>query len=159
MSTVRAIAATDAAKAASVELRGDLDWIVMKAIDKDRTRRYASAAELAADVRRHIEDQPVAPGPPGARYRTDKFVRRHRVGVAVAAAFVVVLVAFVVTIAVQARRVARERDRANLEAAAAKQVLDFLIGLFNVSNPSEARGNSLTAREIHDLELARSIRS
>jgi hypothetical protein len=79
-----------------------------------------------------------------------KFVRRHRLGVAVAAAAVVVLVAFSAMTAVQARRIARERDRANQEAAAARQVTDFLVGLFRVSDPGQARGNSVTAREILD---------
>ena len=86
--------------------------------------------------------------PPSVRYRVGKFVRRHRVGVAAATALVVMLVAFAGTTLVQSRRIAGERDRANREAEAARQVSNFLVGLFNVSDPSESRGNSLTAREI-----------
>ncbi len=108
------------------ELRGDLDWITMKALEKDRTRRYGSASDLAADLRRHLEDQPVLAGPPTTTYRVGKFVRRHRGGVAAAAALVVLLAGFAVTMAVQAKRIASERDRATREQAAATALNNFL---------------------------------
>jgi non-specific serine/threonine protein kinase/serine/threonine-protein kinase len=76
------------------QLRGDLDWIVMKALEKDRARRYGSPAELAADVERHLGNQPVLAGRPSAAYRARKFVRRHRLGVGVAATGVLVLAGF-----------------------------------------------------------------
>jgi serine/threonine protein kinase/Flp pilus assembly protein TadD len=132
------------------EIKGDLDWITMKALEKDRTRRYGSPSELAADIDRYLHHQPIVARPPSTVYKTRKFVRRHRVGVGVASTMVVLLVAFSITTAIQARRIARERDRANQEAEASRQVSDFLTGLFKVSNPSEARGNSVTAREILD---------
>ena len=138
-------------------LRGDLDWITMKALEKDRARRYGSASEMAADIRRHLGHLPVLAGPPSAVYRSRKFIRRHRLGVASAAMAVVFLLALATVTAVQSRRIARERDRANVEAiranqeaAVARQVADFLVGLFNISNPSESRGATLTAREILD---------
>src|SRR5262249_38286284 len=130
------------------ELRGDLDWISMRALEKDRTRRYGSASDLAADLRRHLDNLPVHAGPPTSSYRIRKFVRRHRMGVAAAATLTALLIAFAAVMGVQARRISRERDRANREAATAQQVSDFLIGLFRVSDPSEARGNSVTAREL-----------
>jgi non-specific serine/threonine protein kinase/serine/threonine-protein kinase len=130
------------------QLRGDLDWITMKTLDKDRTRRYQSSTELAADVRRFLEHDPVTAGPPGAAYRIRKFVRRHRFGAAVSGLLIGLTVAFGAVMSVQARRIANERDRANREALASKQVSDFLVGLFAVSDPSEARGRTLTAREI-----------
>ena len=68
-------------------------------------------------------------------------------GVVVAAISALVLVAFATAMALQAQRIGRERDRANREAETAKYVSDFLVGLFNVSDPSEARGNTLTAKE------------
>ena len=78
-------------------LRGDLDWIVMRCLEKDRTRRYVSAADLADDIRRHLDDQPVEAGPPGARYRLGKLIRRNRAafatGAVVAASLVIALVA------------------------------------------------------------------
>jgi len=147
---------TDARWLAS-ELRGDLDWVTMKALEKDRIRRYQTANALAGDIRRHLSNEPVSAGPPSTVYRAKKFVRRHRFGVVAAAALVLLLLAFGVTMAVQAERIARERDRANQEAvrateeaATAKQVSDFLVGLFQVSNPSEARGSTITAREVLD---------
>jgi non-specific serine/threonine protein kinase/serine/threonine-protein kinase len=143
------------------ELRGDLDWVTMKALEKDRTRRYETATALAGDIQRHRNHEPVSAGPPSAIYRAGKFVRRHRFGVAAAATLVLLLVAFGATMAVQAQRIARERDRANreaaranVEAAAATQVSNFLVGLFKVSDPGEARGNSVTAREILDKGAA-----
>jgi non-specific serine/threonine protein kinase/serine/threonine-protein kinase len=124
-------------------LKGDLDWITMKALEKDRTRRYGSPSELAADIGRHLDDQPVLAGAPSATYRTGKFIRRHRFGVATAALLVVALAGFGVSMAVQARRIARERNRA-------ERVSEFLTDLFKVSDPNEARGNAVTAREILD---------
>ena len=77
-------------------LRGDLDWIVLKAIEKDRARRYASASELEADIRRHLADEPVLASPPSKTYRLRKFVRKHRTPVTVVAVVALVLVAGVV---------------------------------------------------------------
>jgi len=74
------------------ELRGDLDWVTMKALEKGRTRRYQTANALALDVRHHLRQEPVSAGPPSTIYRTKKFVRRHRLGVAAAAAVLVALV-------------------------------------------------------------------
>jgi serine/threonine protein kinase/tetratricopeptide (TPR) repeat protein len=130
------------------QLRGDLDWITMKALEKDRTRRYGSVSDLAADLRRHLDDVPVLASPPSAMYRVGKFVRRHHTGVAVAGVLILLLVVFAGVMAVQANRIARARDHASQEAATATQVSDFLVGLFKVSDPSEARGTTLTAREI-----------
>ena len=131
-------------------LKGDLDWITMKALEKDRARRYDSPTSLAADITRYLTDEPVLASPPSLSYRTGKFVKRHRVGVLAAATVFAMLIALAISMTVQAIRIARERDRANREAVAAKNVSDFLAGLFNVSDPSEARGNSITAREILD---------
>ena len=140
------------------QIRGDLDWITMKALEKDRTRRYGSPSELAADIERYLHNQPVVACPPSTLYRAGKFVRRHRFGVGVASAAVILLIAFSVTTAIQARRIALERDRANQEAEASRRVSDFLTGLFKVSDPSEARGNSVTAREILDKGADKIVR-
>jgi serine/threonine protein kinase/formylglycine-generating enzyme required for sulfatase activity len=67
-------------------LRGDLDWIVLKAMAKDRERRYGRVADLAQDLRRHLRHEPVSAGPPGIAYRMRKFARKHRVGVGITAA-------------------------------------------------------------------------
>jgi eukaryotic-like serine/threonine-protein kinase len=146
---------SDAGRLAGL-LRGDLDWITMKALEKDRARRYVTANALAMDIRRHLSNEPVLASPPSAGYRARKFIRRHRIGVAAVSSVVTLLAVFAVVMTIQAGRIARERDRANREAATARQVSEFLAGLFKVSDPSEARGNSLTAREVLD-EGARRI--
>jgi len=74
-------------------IRGDLDWIVLRALEKDRSRRYQSAGALAADIGRFLRAEPVEAGPPTTRYRAWKFVRRHRVGAGAAALVIVALVA------------------------------------------------------------------
>jgi non-specific serine/threonine protein kinase/serine/threonine-protein kinase len=127
--------------AAVRELRGDLDWITMRALEKDRTRRYGSAAEFATDIRQHLNHLPVLAGPPGTVYRLGKFMRRHRIAVIAAATFILLLVAFATTAAVQARRVARERDRANQQAEIARAINDFLQSdlLAQASSTSQAR--------------------
>ena len=61
-------------------MRGDLDWIVLKALEKDRTRRYASASELAADIERHLRDEPVLAGSPSRVYKVKKFACRSLKG-------------------------------------------------------------------------------
>ena len=106
-------------------LRGDLDWIAMKSLEKDRGRRYQTPRELADDLERFMRNEPVTAGPPSASYRVKKFVRRHRIGVGAAAAAVVVLVAFAVTMAVQAKRLATERDRVRHEREVSDRVADF----------------------------------
>jgi serine/threonine protein kinase/tetratricopeptide (TPR) repeat protein len=131
-------------------LRGELDWITMKALEKDRTRRYGSPSDLAADIQRHLHNQPVLAGPPSATYRARKFIRRHRFGVGVAVAAVALLIAFAATMTIQARRIAKERDRANREAETSKRVSEFMTNMFKVSDPGQARGTNITAREILD---------
>ena len=132
------------------DLRGDLDWVTMKALEKDRTRRYETANALAVDVRHHLSHEPVSAGPPSAAYRAKKFVRRHRFGVAVAATLVLMLLIFGVTMTVQAQRIAMERDRANREAETAKQVSSFLVGMFETTNPFEGRGKNVPVGDVLD---------
>ena len=158
--TIAACRQTHSVKLARM-LRGDLDWITVKALEKERSRRYATANALAMDIRRHLGNEPVLAGPPSAVYRTRKFVRRHRLGVGAGATLIVLLATFAVIMTIQARRIARERDRANHEARIATQVTDFLVGLFTLSDPSRARGNTLTARELLDTgarQLERGLR-
>jgi eukaryotic-like serine/threonine-protein kinase len=131
-------------------LRGDLDWIAMKALEKDRACRYGTPSELAADIRRYLNHEAVVARPASAGYRLRKYARRHRVAVGVAAGLVLLLAAFFLVQALQLRRITRERDRANHERDRATRITDFMTGMFKVSDPSEARGNSVTAREILD---------
>ena len=124
-------------------LRGDLDWIVMKALEKDRERRYGTAFELAADIERHLENRPVVARPVSTVYRLRKYIRRNRASLAVVTSIFILLITFAVAQSVQLRRITRERDRAD-------RITDFMTNMFEVSDPSEARGNTVTAREILD---------
>jgi non-specific serine/threonine protein kinase/serine/threonine-protein kinase len=125
------------------QLRGDADAITLKAVEKDRARRYATPLELAADIERYLRHEPVQAHAAGAMYRAGKYVRRHRLGVAMAAAGLLLLIGFAVIQAVELRRIRRERDRAD-------RITTFMKEMFQVSDPSEARGNSITAREVLD---------
>jgi len=91
-------------------LSGDLDWIVGKALAREPALRYASVSELAADLRRHLHDEPVLAGPPSAIYRLERFVRRHRREVAVGVLGLVGLLVALVYISMQAVRLSRELD-------------------------------------------------
>ncbi|WP_321472173.1 serine/threonine-protein kinase [uncultured Paludibaculum sp.] len=93
-------------------VRGDLNWVVKRAMEKDRQRRYAAASDLAADIRRHLDDLPVLAGPPGALYHARKFVRRYRRSVIAAAAVLAALIAGIFTTTWQAAIARRERAEA-----------------------------------------------
>jgi serine/threonine-protein kinase len=136
-------AATGVPTAWRRRLRGDLDTIVLKALRKEPERRYGSVEQLADDLRRHAAGRPVLARPDTLAYRASRFVGRHRWGVGTAAALVA-LTGFYTA------RLARERDYARTEATKAAAVADFLKGLFEVSDPSQSRGNSVTARELLD---------
>ena len=145
--------ATDGATL-SKRLRGDLDWIVMKALAKDRARRYSSPDDLVADIRRHLADEPVLAGPPSRSYRVAKFVRRHTLAVTAGSAIALVLLVTTVGMTVMARRLALARDRATKEATAANAALEFLTRTFEIPDPSEGRGAKVTAGEILDRGAA-----
>ena len=103
-------------------IRGDLDWIVMRCLEKDRTRRYETANDLARDIQRYMDDEPVDATPPGMVYRTRKFLRRHRttvlVGVLLAASLILGLVATSVGLVTAKReRNAAQEARRDEEAA------------------------------------------
>ena len=130
------------------ELSGDLDAIVMMAMQPDRTQRYQTAAALADDLRRHLDNQPVVARPPSTADRVLKFVRRHRVGVASAAVVAAAIIGSAVLTGVGFVRATRAERVAAQEAAASAQVTAFLTELFSVSDPGRARGDTLTARDL-----------
>ena len=132
-------------------LQGDLDNIVLRAIRKEPHRRYGSAEQLADDIERHLSNLPVRARPDTVRYRSAKFVRRHRLGVAVAAAFVVFVTAAATGLSIQAARIARERDRADAsrlvaerEAAKARAINQFLLRTLGAANPQTGTGRDVT---------------
>jgi tetratricopeptide (TPR) repeat protein len=116
-------------------IRGDLDWIVVKALEKDRTRRYETANGMAADIRRHLNHEPVLARAPSPAYRFRKFARRHRVLLASAAAFALTLVAVTLALAWSFVSVRRERDRTVAALAESEAVTKFLTDMLGAANP------------------------
>jgi len=138
-------------------LRGDLDWITMRALEKDRARRYGSPAELAADLDRHLHNLPVSAGPPSVAYRARKFVRRHRFGTAAVTLIALSIVAGTIATSAALLRARRaeaaarqEAETARQEAQTAKQVSDFMRDLFRFADPQQTRGAKMTVREVLD---------
>ena len=131
-------------------LRGDLDNILMLALRKEPQRRYASVEAFSDDVRRYLDGLPVKARRPTVSYRAGKFASRHVVGVAAAAVLVVLLIGFGLAVTMQRDMAQRERATAQRERETAERVSSFLVGLFKVADPSEARGNAITAREVLD---------
>jgi serine/threonine protein kinase/tetratricopeptide (TPR) repeat protein len=123
------------------QLRGDLDWITMRALEKDRGRRYASPAELAQDVERHLHDEPVRASPPSVTYRVGKFVRRHRLGVAAGALVSTALVLGLVLASVGMIRARRAERLANTQ-------VELLIAMFDTLDPGGEQGPNATPQEI-----------
>ena len=128
-------------------LSGDLDNICLKALRKEPERRYASADQLATDIRRHLEGLPVIARPDTVSYRARKFINRHRAGVT-ATAIGVVAIAALTTFYTNSLQ--EQRDLARQESLKAEEVSDFLINLFTVPDPEESRGEEVTARELLD---------
>ncbi len=150
------------------QLQGDLDWVVMRAMEKDRTRRYETVNALAMECQRYLDREPVLARPPSAGYLLKRFFQRNKLVVTAGALAIAAVIAgagaagFGYLRATEAEKTARE------EAQTATQVADFMVDLFQVSDPGEARGNSITAREVldrgaekivQDKELQPAIRS
>ncbi len=129
-------------------LAGDLDNIVLMAVRKEPSRRYGSVEQLAADIRRHLDGRPVLARKHTFWYPLRKFVRRHRIGVSVIAAFVAACLGFGIVMAAQRAQVIRERDRAEEALGRAELVTEFLIGLFKIPDPFREPGDPVSAEEI-----------
>ena len=118
-----------------LDLNADLQTIIAKALEKEPNGRYQSAAALAEDVERYLDNQPILAHPPSTIYHLKKLVARHRGMVAAAGVIAVLLVALGVTMVVQAGRVRRERDRATAEAAKASAINSFLLDALGAADP------------------------
>ena len=132
-----------APRALAARLAGDLDAIVLKALRREPQRRYISVGALAEDLDRFLQGQPVLARPEGRRYRVAKFVRRHRVGIAVAVSLVLSLVGGLAATVWQARA-------KTLEAQKAEAVKAFLISIFQGADPAQAAGREITLRQVLD---------
>jgi serine/threonine protein kinase/tetratricopeptide (TPR) repeat protein len=139
-------------------LTGDLDTILLAALRKEPQRRYGTVEQFAEDVRRSLDGLPVRAHKDSLGYRASKFVQRNRVPIGVGAVIVVLLFGFAVTMAVQARRIALQRDVAQHERDRAEQVVTFLQDIFRVSDPHEEGGQTISAREILDSGAQRVTR-
>ncbi len=154
----------------SLVLAGDLDWIVMRCLEKDRTRRYATPSELVADIQRHLRNEPVIARPPSTGYLVRKLIRRHKLGFAAGAAIALSLIAglVVASVLLLRERAARERavvaeatqsrlrqeadahaGQARLAAAKSDQVARFMTDMLNGVAPGVALGQ--------DTKLLRTI--
>ncbi|MEO8673804.1 MAG: serine/threonine-protein kinase, partial [Tahibacter sp.] len=131
-------------------LRGDLDVIVMKALRKEPERRYASARDLIDDLRRWQHHLPVRARAETLMYRTQRFVRRHAWAVAGVTTLFLLVAAYAVTVSLQARVIAAERDRAQAQAQRADQVKSLVLQLFEGADPEHSLGKELSARELLD---------
>ncbi|MGH9385603.1 MAG: tetratricopeptide repeat protein [Vicinamibacterales bacterium] len=129
-------------------LHGDLDLICLTALRKEPERRYRSAEQMVEDIRRHLRGLPIAAQTDTFRYRAGKFLRRHAIGVAMTAAAMLLLGTAAVALTIQSAIAARERDKA-------QQVASLLVDVFEVADPSEARGAQVTAREVLDRGVTR----
>ena len=125
---------------------GDLDWIVMKCLEKDRRRRYDTPNELVADLERHRENEPVSARPPSTAYRLQKAFRRNQVGFIAAGAVAMALVVGFGIATWQAWRARRAEAVAEQRLAEAQGISKFLIDVFQSPNPSRS-GYSYTVAE------------
>jgi hypothetical protein len=137
-------------------LRGELDWIVMKCLEKDRNRRYDTANSLAMDVQRYLTDQPVEARAATRMYRLRKSFRRNKASVLAGSAIALALALGTVVSIGQALRAGREANIAVIQAARSEQIAQFLKEMLEAAGPSVARGRDATVlREILDKTAQR----
>jgi serine/threonine protein kinase/tetratricopeptide (TPR) repeat protein len=137
-------------------IRGELDWVVMKALEKDRRRRYETAGDFASDVMRYLTDQPVQACPPSAGYRLRKFVRRNKGPVAASLALAALMVLGTVGTSVGMVWALRAEAKAKDEAAIARAVDDFLReDLLAQAGPDKQPDRDLKVRALLDRAAAR----
>jgi serine/threonine protein kinase len=150
-------------------LEGDLDWITLKALEKERDRRYQTATELAIDIERHLSNRPVSASPPSRVYQARKFIRRHRFGVTFAVTTALLIVGGAAAIAVQARRVSLARAVAVQRQTQAEELIGFMLGdlhtrlsaiggldvLEKVGKAAESYFAAVPERDLSDVELFR----
>ncbi len=132
-------------------LRGDIETIALKALDKDRDRRYRSASELADDLNRYLADEPISARPPSLVYQFRMFARRNRALVTLTVAAVVLLIAATLGTSWGLVQVNSARARAQAEAENAKALNNFLRDMLTLATPAKSQGNKVTVREAVDL--------
>ncbi len=153
LATLAAQRKTDPARLRRL-IRGELDWIVMKALEKDRSRRYETAVAFAHDVERYLTGDPVEAGAPSTVYRLSKIARRYRGALATASAIAVLLLSAAAVSSVLAIKATREERRATLSASETKAVLSFfqkhVVGAMRSESGNGGLGRQVTLRQALD---------
>ena len=140
----------------STALEGDLDWIILKAMEKDRRRRYDTSSNLARDIERHLAGDLVLACPPSASYRFGKFIRRHKIGAMAAAIVLVALIGGLVLALAGFAEAKREQAAARYQAAIAEAVSDFLRNdLLAQASPERNPDRDVKLRTVLDQAAAR----
>ena len=129
-------------------VRGELDWIVMKALEKDRQRRYETADGLAMDIRRYLAGEPVVAAPPGRLYRVRKLIRRNRVWFTAASLVAAALVLGIIGTSYGLVWAIRERDHATQEASRAKALNNFMRQMVLSANPEDSGDRGVTVADM-----------
>ncbi|HET6981567.1 MAG TPA: serine/threonine-protein kinase [Myxococcaceae bacterium] len=147
------------------QLQGDLDAITLRTLEKERARRYGTPSELAADIRRHLRHEPVVARPASAAYRVSKYVRRHRLGVALVTVAAIALVGgaglalWQAGVAGRQARIANEQARvARIEQSRSQAIQAFLLDLFRANTDNQAdplKAREMTARQLLDVGAER----
>ena len=136
-------------------LASSLDWVVLKAMEKDRARRYQSVYEFKADLQNYLAHRPVLARPPTRAYVFGQFVRRNRSTVTVAGVVLLALVAGVTTATIGLLRAVESERNARRDSATAERTLDMLQGIFREQDPSVARGRDVRLMDVLDDNVAR----
>jgi eukaryotic-like serine/threonine-protein kinase len=139
-------------------LIGDIDAIVMRALRKEPEHRYGSVEQFASDIRRYLSNEPVVARQGNWVYYSQRFMRRHAFGVGATAVFTLFAVTVAISMTLQARRIADERDRATQEGERAEKVSNFMLNVFAHAEPFHEFGKEVTARQLLD-QAARNIQS
>ncbi|MBC7983128.1 MAG: serine/threonine protein kinase, partial [Candidatus Obscuribacterales bacterium] len=131
-------------------LGGDLDAILLRALRKEPIYRYPSVEQFTADLRRHLAREPVLARQGNWVYYAQRFSRRHAVAVSATAGFILLLASAVIVTSVQAKRIAVERDNANLEKQTSEAVANFMVNVFAAADPYVIQNKDVTAGELLD---------
>jgi non-specific serine/threonine protein kinase/serine/threonine-protein kinase len=140
-------------KDAGRQLDADIETILLKALEKDTSDRYQSTLALAEDIERYLTDLPILAHPPSAMYQLRKAVARHKVGFGFVTTVFFLVVALAVVMTVQSGRIARERDRAENEAAKAQSINEFLQGILEAADPRHGAGRNVTVIDALDTAV------
>ena len=130
------------------KLSGDLDTIVLKALQKPPERRYNSVSEFREDIDRYLGHFPIRAQPDHLAYRLGKFLRRHRLPVSLGTGFAMAVLVFLVVTVIQTREIDRQREQAQLQAERSNRISEFMVDIFDAADPNQSAGEDLTAREL-----------